>query len=135
MLAGEGVVEAILQHAVEHRHITHARAPAALRQEVGREVHVLHAAGHGAMGKPRPDLLCGAGNALRTRAADAIDGHCRHTHRQAPFNHRLTGRIHLAAGLNDLAHDDCFDLLRRQPGAPEHFTDHCSAQRGCRNVL
>src|SRR5207244_8437238 len=58
MLARESVVETIAQHAVVDFGITHPLSPAPAGNEVGRLIHVLHAAGDGGVAVAEPDLLC-----------------------------------------------------------------------------
>ena len=57
MLAREGVVQAVGEHAVEDLRRAHAVAPPAAAHQVGRTVHVLHAAGDPCLDLARGDLL------------------------------------------------------------------------------
>ena len=56
MLAGEGVVEPVVQHRVVDLGIAHAVAPAAAVHQVRRGIHVLHAAGDRGVDEAEHDL-------------------------------------------------------------------------------
>jgi hypothetical protein len=47
----------------------------------------------------------------------------------------LTGRIHLGAGLHDIAHDDCFHLVGAKLCARDGGADRRRAEVGSRHVL
>src|SRR5260370_42582259 len=53
VLVRKRVVEAVAQHAVVELSVAHPMAPPSARNEVGREIHVLHAAGD----RAQEDLL------------------------------------------------------------------------------
>src|SRR5262249_38089364 len=48
---------------------------------------------------------------------------------------RLTGRIHLVARLNDVAHHDAADRGGVEACAPQRLAYHRGAEVGCRNRL
>ena len=47
----------------------------------------------------------------------------------------LPGGIHLGAGLHDIAHDNCFHLLRIKPGSLNRGADRHGAKIRSRHVL
>ena len=100
MLAREGIVEAIAKHAVVDLRWPHAVAPAAAVHQIGRAVHVLHAAGNCRLDLARGDLLRGRDDGLRAGAADAVHRHRRHRDRNAAADRCLSRRVHLVAGLD-----------------------------------
>src|SRR5215469_630184 len=55
--------------------VAHAVAPAAARDQVGRQIHVLHSAGQRSLDCARHDLVGCRKDCLRARAANAVDGH------------------------------------------------------------
>jgi hypothetical protein len=56
-LIRERVIEAVTQHAVVELAVAHAVAPAAARNQVRRQIHILHASGHGGLGSTQEDLM------------------------------------------------------------------------------
>ena len=56
-LIRERVIEAVTQHAVIELAVAHAVAPAAARDQVGRQIHILHASGHSGLGTTQEDLM------------------------------------------------------------------------------
>ena len=109
MLARERVVEAVAKHAVMDLGGTHAVAPPAAVHQVGRAIHVLHAARDGDIHLAGRDLLRGRDDGLSPGAADAVHRHGWNGHRHAAADRGLTGRVHLVAGLYDVTHDDAAD--------------------------
>jgi hypothetical protein len=53
----ERVIEAVTQHTVVELAVAHAVAPAAAPDQVGRQIHILHASGHGDIDCTQEDLL------------------------------------------------------------------------------
>src|SRR5437762_4517586 len=135
MLARESVVETIAQHAVVDFGITHPLSPAPAGNEVGRLIHVLHAAGDGGFGVAEPDLLCRRGDRLRARAADTIDCHRRHGDGHTAVDRGLPRRVHAVAGLDDVTHHDAADARRLEPRAPQRFANGGGAQFGGRRTF
>jgi hypothetical protein len=81
------------------------------------------------------DLLRRRDDGLRARAADPVDGQRRRRHRQPRMDRGLTGRIHLGAGLHDIAHDDCFHLVEAKLCTRDGGVDRHRAEIGSRYVL
>lgn len=80
--------------------ITAGNAPglnsgAAALIEVRSLIHVLHAASDCHLGVPGY-FQRSAGDGLRSRPADPVDGHSGHLHREATANGGLACRVHLA---------------------------------------
>ena len=115
MLAGKGVIKSVPKHAVVELAVAEPIAPAAAADEEGRLVHVLHAAGHSDVDVAQQDFLRRGHDRLRARAADPIDGHRGHGHRKPGVDDGLTGRIHLRASLDDIAHRRGLDFLGLHP--------------------
>jgi hypothetical protein len=128
MRVRESVVQAVAQHAVVELAVTHAVAPANARHEVRRLVHVLHAARHRDIDVAEGNLLRSRDDRLRSGAADPVDRERRDRDRQPGMDGGLPGRIHLGAGLHDIAHDDGAHLVgaklsARDRGADRHGTE------------
>ena len=123
MFAGKRVVEAVAQHAVVELRVAHAVAPSPVGDEVGRHVHVLHAAGDRAVEHAEHDLLRGGGDALRAGAADAVDRHGGNIDRYAAVDGGLPRRVHLVAGLDDIAHHHRADFRRVKFRTRQHGFD------------
>jgi hypothetical protein len=102
----KGVVQPVVEHGVKDLLMAHAVAPAAAGHEIRGLVHVLHAAGEAHPGETELDLLGRRDDGLGTRAANAVDRHRWHLDGDPAADCRLTGRVHLVAGLDDVAHDD-----------------------------
>jgi hypothetical protein len=77
VLVRKRVIEAVAQHAVIELPVAHTVAPAAARDQVGRQIHVLHASGHRGLDRARYDLVGCRHDRLHARAADAVNGHRR----------------------------------------------------------
>ena len=77
-----------------------------------------------------PDLLRRRGDGLGARTADAVDGHCRDVDREAAMDGRLPGRVHLVAGLDDIAHDDTAELPGVETGAAECLPQDSRSELG-----
>ena len=135
VLAGECVVEAVHQHRIEDVPVTHAITPTSGAHEIGRPIHVLHAAGDCAIDKAKHDLLRRARNRLSARAAHAIDRHRRNIDRHAAVDGRLPCRVHFVAGLDHIAHDDGIDFARWQFRTIERRTDDHGTEIGRRHIL
>ena len=123
VLTGERIVEAVHEHRIVDLPVAHAVAPTAGAHEIRRAVHVLHAAGDRAVDESEHHLLCRACDRLSARAADAVHGHRRNIDRHAAVDSRLSGRVHLVAGLDHVAHDDRIHVAGRQFGALERRAD------------
>jgi hypothetical protein len=75
VLVGEGIVQPVTQHRIEHQAIAQAHAPATVGQHVRRAIHVLHAAGDRAIDQTHRDILRRRYDSLRARTADAVHRH------------------------------------------------------------
>ncbi len=84
---------------------------------------------------PQQNLLRRRDDRLRPRTAHAVHGHRRNRHRQASLNRRLTGRIHLCSGLNNVAHRRDLDLFGLEPGPFDGGADGDGAKIRRRHVL
>ena len=135
MLAREGVVQPVGQHAVEDLRRAHAVAPPAAAHEIGRPVHVLHPAGDRRVDLARGDLLGGRDDRLRAGAADPVDRHRRHGHREAAADRRLAAWVHPVAGLDDIAHHHRADGRRIEARAAQRLAHHRRAELGGGGVL
>ena len=62
VLAGERIVEAVHQHRIEDLRVAHAVTPAPGAHEIGRSIHVLHAAGNRAIDESEHHFLRSAGD-------------------------------------------------------------------------
>ncbi len=135
VLAREGIVESVHQHRIEDLRIAHAVTPAPGVHEIGRSIHVLHAAGNCAIDKSEHDFLRSAGDGLRTRAANPVDRHRGDLDGDATIYCRLSGRVHLVAGLDHVAHDDGTDLTGLKFRPIQRRPDDRSAKVGRRHLL
>src|SRR5260370_6707959 len=72
---------------------------------------------------------------LRARAANAVHGQRRDRDRQSGMDGGLACRVHLGAGLNDIAHDDRPDLLGIEAGACDGGLDGDGAEIGRRKLF
>jgi hypothetical protein len=132
---GESVVQAVAKQAVVELSVSEAITPAATLNEVGRLIHALHAARDGRIGVTQKDLLRRRHNRLRPRTANTVHRHRGDGHWQAGLHRRLTGRIHLRSGLNDIAHRHGLDLVGPEPGSLDRGADRDGAQIRRRHVL
>src|SRR6516164_2300570 len=128
MSAGEGVVEAVAEHAVMDFRGTHAVAPAPAVDQVWCAVHVLHTSRDGDIDLATRDLLGGGNDGLRSRPANPVYRHGRDGHRHPAADRSLSCWIHLVAGLNDVAHHDAADLRRVKLGALQRLADDGCAE-------
>ena len=134
-LVGEGVIEPVAQHAVVKLPIAHAVAPAAARDEIGGQIHVLHTARDRYVEGAQCDLLRRRHDRLGARPADAVDRHRRNPYRQPGVNRGLAGGIHLAARLHDVAHDHGGDVVGFYSGALDRGFDHGGPKVDRGNIL
>jgi hypothetical protein len=110
--------EAVVDHAVHHLLVAHLEAFARAEQVVGRAAHVLHAAGHDALGVAGLDGLRGQHHRLEPRAADLVDGQRAHRVGNAAIDQRLPRRGLPHARLQHVAHDHFFHRVRpRRPAS------------------
>jgi hypothetical protein len=119
VLAGEGIVEAVAKHAVVDLCGAHAVAPAAAVHQIRCAIHVLHASGDGDVHLAGRDLLRGGDDRLGAGTTNTVHRRGRNRHRQAATDRGLARRIHLVAGLDDVAHEDAADRRGVEPRAPQ----------------
>ncbi len=125
VLTGECVDQAVHQHAVMQDAVAHALAPAASGHQVRCAVHVLHAACNGEVDIAQADFVRCLGDGLGTGSAYAVDGQRRDGFRNACVDRCLARRVHLVAGLDDVAEHYGADKLGVQPS-----TFHCCPNHG-----
>ena len=135
MLARERIVEAVLQHGIIDLGGAHPVAPPRAVHEVGRGIHVLHTARDGRVQKTKLNFSGRGCYRLSARTTDAIDGHRRNFDGNATTDGGLSGRVHLVAGLNDIAHDDGADGLARDACPFQTSLDHRRAQFHGRRIF
>ena len=134
MLIGESVVQAISQHAVVDLGIAHTVPPTPAEHQVGRSVHILHAAGNRAIHHAEHDFLGGRDDRLSTGATHAVHRHGGHFDRQSAKDGGLSRRIYLVAGLYDIAHNDGLNLGGVKLSSRQN-RDHCRPYRRCRRIF
>jgi hypothetical protein len=133
-LTRKGIIQPIPQHAVIQLAVAHPVAPSAARDQIGGEIHVLHATRHGYANIPQQNLLRGRDDRLGAGSADAVHGQRRRRHRQTRVDGSLSRWVHLRAGLNDVTHDHRFHLIGTKPGARNRGFDGGRTEIGCRHV-
>ena len=127
-LLGDLVVERVVRHRVDQRHVAVLEALARLRQQVGRVGHRLHAAGDHDLDLTGADQLVGHRDRVQAREADLVDGDRRQVQRQARGHAGGAGGVLAGPGQDDLAHDQVVDLLRRDAGLVECTLDGVAAE-------
>ncbi|CRP52210.1 hypothetical protein PAERUG_P5_London_26_VIM_2_01_09_02983 [Pseudomonas aeruginosa] len=130
----EGVPQAVLDHAVDQLRMAHAQAGAGAGHDVGRQAHVLLAAGDDHLGVAAADRLGAQVQGLEAGAADLVQGHGRHADRQAGLDRRLARRVLPGPGGEHLAEDDFVDLAGIETGLFEQAADYRGAQLGGGNA-
>ena len=129
LLARERVGQAVVDHRVEHLRVAHAVAEAALRQQVGRARHGLHAPGHDRAGEVAgTDVLVREADGAQARRTDLVDRLGRHFLRNSAVDLGLPGGNLALAGLEHLSEDDVLDLVWRDSGALERAADGGAAE-------
>ena len=114
----DGAPQPIVNGRVDERPVAQPIAEARPRQEVGRAVHALHAAGDDHLGVTGPDLGGAEHDGLQSRAADAVDRRRARRHRQPTAQGRLPGGRLAGTGLEHLAHEDLIDRDIGREAAP-----------------
>ena len=85
--------------------------------DVRRLAHVLDPAGQHDVGLAREDVMGAGDGGLDPRAAESIDGECRHFHRHTRFERDMPRAVDgIGACLQDIAEDDMIDPLRLDAG-------------------
>ena len=131
MPARKSVLQTVMQHRVMDFGGPHPVTPAAIVEQVGRAVHVFESARDRAIDLAAGDLLRRRDDGLRARSADPIDRHGRNRNGKAAAERRLTGGVHPAAGLDDMAHDHAADGVGIGPGPLQDGAHGDGAER-CR---
>ena len=103
MLVGEGVIQAVTQHAVIDFSFADSITPAATPHQVGGLVHVLIPPATAVSTMPSMISLRLGRDCLSPRVANAVNGQRRYINRQAAMDRGLPGSIHLVAGLDHIA--------------------------------
>ena len=117
----DGAPETVVDGRVDQLPVAEAKAEPGARQEVGRAVHRLHAAGDRELRVARPDLGGGEHDRLEAGTADPVDGRRGRAVREACLEGRLAGGGLADTGLQHLAHEDLVDLGgRRVETGPLH---------------
>ncbi len=127
-LIGERVPEAVVVHVVLDDDVAVLVPGAGLLEQVRGQGHRLLSAGDDDVVLPCPDQLRCLGDRIDAREAQLIDRDRRHAHRDARLGGGLTCRSLTEAGLEDLAHDDVFDLVTGDARAVERALDRGGAQ-------
>ena len=124
----EGAPQAVVDHRVDHRCVTQARARACGRQQVRRVRHRLHAACDRDLELPGADhLVCDRDRGC-ARQAHLVDGEPGHLLRDTGGHGRLPGRDLALTRLQDVSHDGVLDPVGRDAGPAEGLPDHDRAQ-------
>ncbi len=128
MPAFEWAPEAILNHGVDHRTVSHAKAFANAWQEVGTVAHRLHTAGNGNVDVARLDTLLREHHCFQSGAADLVDRECGDVVTQPAVERGLPRRRLTLAGGHDVAHDALIDGNGIDAGASNSFADNQRAE-------
>ena len=115
----EGAPQAVLDHAVDERLIAELHAAAHSIVVIGRVGHRLLAAGDDDLAVARLDRLRGEHHGLEPRAAHLVDRQRRNGRGNARLDRGLPRRRLSNAALDDVAHDDFFDVVQIDAGALE----------------
>ncbi|MCY1247775.1 hypothetical protein D9M72_611360 [compost metagenome] len=107
-----------------------AVAAAALRHQVRRIGHALHAAGNGDIERARDQPVVDGHGRAHARAAHLVDGGTAHAQRQARAQRGLARRGLALAGRQHAAEHHFFHLLGLQAGALYGGADGHGAQLG-----
>ena len=110
LLAGAG--QAVVLHGIEQRLRSEFPAGAGLHRQMRRQTHAFHSSGHDDFRVSRPDRLVGQHHRLQPRAANLVDGHCRHTGGNSRRQSRLASRGLAHTGLQHVAQDHLLHLVR-----------------------
>ena len=130
----EGVPQAVGDHGIDDLRVAHAQAGACAGQNVGRQAHVLHAAGDDHFGIAAADRLHGQMHGLEARAAYLVQRHGRYGVGQAGLDRGLARGVLPGAGGEHMAEDDFIDLGRVDTGLFQQGADHGGAQFDCRHI-
>ncbi len=122
--------QTVVDRRVDQRPVAEPVAGARLRQQVWREVHVLHAPRHHEVGVAGANGRCAQHHRLEPGAAHLVDGGRAHAFRQPRLERRLPSRRLAGPGLQNLADDRLVDALRGDAGALDGGADGDGAELG-----
>ena len=117
-----------LNDITEHLCVTHAQTGAGFGQHVGRQAHVLHAAGDDHLGIAAANGLGGQVQGFQARPADLVQGHGRHGMRQAGADGGLACGVLATACGKHLAEDHFIDLGSVEAGLLQQAFDDDGAE-------
>ena len=130
LLARERVGEPVVDHRIEHLRVPHAIAETCLREQVGRARHRLHPSSNTDLQLAGADRLVQQHRGAQARRAHLVDGLRGHLLGDAGFDLCLARGDLALTSLQDLAHDDVFDLLGRDLRALQRRFDREPAELG-----
>ena len=132
MLVLYGAPQAVVHHRINQLGVAQAIAEPGLGQQIGRHVHVFHAAGNVEIPVAGAD---GAGcqhHGLQARATYFVDGQGADAGRKAAGEGGLAGRGLAFARLHHVAHDHFVDGRRVHGRACDRCSDGLASQEGSR---
>ena len=115
-------------HVVAQGHVAVPEPGAGIRQQVRRQSHRLHAAGHHGVELPGPDQLVGQRDGVQPGQAHLVDGEGGHVHADPAGHGGLPGGDLPAPGLQHLAHDHVVDVGGCDPGTAQGAADRDAAE-------
>ncbi|MNX92628.1 hypothetical protein D3C86_1247780 [compost metagenome] len=130
----ERIPQAIADHGVDDLRVTHAQAGTGAGHDVIGQAHVFLATGDDHVSVAATNRLSAQVQGLEAGAADLVQGHRRHSKRQAGLDRSLARRVLPGAGGQHLTHDHFIDFSRVEAGLCQQLTDHRSAQVDGRNI-
>ena len=135
MVVIECIPQTVVDHHIGHGGVVHAGAPAGGIDGVGREAHVLHAAGHDALGLAGQNGAVCQADAVQTGAADLIQRGTGRLDGQTGLQRSLTGRVLAQSSLQDIAEEDFVHILGVHIAALQRFLDNDAAKLHSGNTL
>ena len=141
VIAVKGVPQPVLDQGVDERQIAHLAAVPEMGA-VGREAHVLLAAGDDDLALALVDRHLPEDDRAQPRAAEMVDAVGRHAIGQAGADGGLTRRVLALPGGQHLAHDDLGGLVGGNAGTLHRFGEQnlfcffpCSGLQSIRRIL
>ena len=128
MQAAEGVCQAVSQHSVLHRDVTHTRAPSRFLDEIRSHRHALRTAGQHDFRVTGLYHLCSQADRPQTRSAHLIYSKGRNLLRNTRSHSRQPRHALSLARLENTAEYNLVDLVRRNSGAGHRFFHRCLAE-------
>jgi len=124
--------QAVADRRVDDRAIAEPVAEPGVRQQVGRQIHVLHAAGDRDLRVAGPDLGGGEHDRLEAGSADSVDRRRARRRREPCRKSGLPSRRLAGTRLEDLAHEDFVDRGSvRHAGPLDRRPDRDRPELGC----